>query len=487
MEGGAYRLGGNPAPVRGRRCRLREFVSYRLLSVASLLAFATVARAADLAEPDWTRIGSQAAQLLARYVRLDTQNPPGVTTEAVVFLEELLSESGLQSERIVAEPNKPILAARLRGRGNLARPIILLNHIDVVPAEEDRWSVPPFSGEIRGGALWGRGSLDIKSFAIAQLLALRLLARRNERPNHDIVFLAVPDEEIGGGGGVRWLSQNRPDLVDAAGVWDEGGFGLADAFPKPVVFISITEKRALWIRVVADGPAGHGSRPFAEAATHRLTEALQRILDRPFPSRLTPTARTSLRRMGRSFGGVRGFVMRHVDNPLIWPLARGFMERDPLTNSSIRDTISVTMLEGGYKPNVIPETAEAVLDCRLLPGTQEETFLGELRRVIDDPAIRLEILESTTSAPASPVRNDLFRAIERAARSAYPDATVTPFMSVGTTDSRFFRQRGVPAYGLTPMVLPQELLTTIHGVDERVPTGALGPAVRVVYETLRQL
>jgi acetylornithine deacetylase/succinyl-diaminopimelate desuccinylase-like protein len=457
------------------------------LLLALLVCDSRLLRAADPNEPNWDQIGAEAASLLTRYVSVDTQNPPGVTTEAVNFLEPLLLNAGLQTERTGADPGKPILAARLQGRGGAKHPIILLNHMDVVPAEPEKWSVPPSSGETRNGFLYGRGTLDMKGFTIAQFLALRLLAERNERPQHDVVFLAVPDEEIGSDMGMRWLTQNRPDLMDAAGVWSEGGFGLTDTFTKPIVFIAVTEKHPLWIRLVAEGPAGHGSRPFPEAAPDRLTKALRRIIEEPAPSRLTPVARSSFRTIGRHTTGIRGFVMRHIDNPLIWPWVQDVMARDPLVNASMRDTISLTVLKAGSKPNVIPDRAEAVLDCRLLPGTKEDLFLAELKQTVEDPGIRIEVIQSTPPAAPSTLRNDLLRAIQAASQKVYPEAVVTPFMAIGTTDCRFFRERGVPAYGFLPLVLPQDLIATMHGIDERIPVDALGPAVRVVYEALRRL
>lgn len=457
-------------------------VGLRICASALLLWPAVTA-----AEPDWSRIGAEAARLLSAYVRIDTQNPPGRTVEAVEFLEPLAREAGLRTERIVAVTDKPILVGRLRGKQANGKPIVLLNHMDVVPAVPAEWSFPPLSGKLEEGMIYGRGTIDMKVFGIVQLLALRLLNEQRIRPEHDIVFLAVPDEEVGGGEGVGWLARHRPELMDAAGVWDEGGFGVADLFPRPVIMISVAEKRALWVRLVAEGPAGHGSRPFPEAAPFRLQQALNRILSSPPPARLNPTTRRAFERIGKILPGARGFAMRHVDNPIIWPFVRSQLQRDPLMNATIRDTVSLTILQAGYKPNVIPERAEAILDCRLLPSTDEKSFLADLERTIGDPGIRIEVIESAAKAATSPTRNRLFKAIESASRRVYPDAVVTPFMTIATTDSRFFRQRKVPAYGLIPVVLPQELIATAHGVDERIPVETLGPAVRVVYEALRQM
>jgi acetylornithine deacetylase/succinyl-diaminopimelate desuccinylase-like protein len=451
------------------------------------MACVLFASRASAAEPDWNAVGAEAARLLAEYVRLDTQNPPGRTVEAAEFLAGLLARAGIASERTGADPNKPILVARLRGRGKPAKPIVLLNHMDVVPADPGKWSFPPLSGEMRDGMIYGRGTIDMKGFGVVQLLALTLLAQQGSRPQRDIVFLAVPDEEVGGGMGVEWLSQHRGDLMDVEAVWDEGGYGLTDAFPKPVLLVAVTEKSVLWLRLVAEGPAGHGSRPFPEAAPQRLQRALQNIFDHQPPPRLTPVTNKTIARIGAVMPGLRGLAMRNVDNPLVWPFVRGALVRDPLSNASVRDTISLTMLQAGYKPNVIPERAEAVLDCRLLPGTTQEGFVEHLRRAVDDPAITIEVIQPIEPAPVSPTRHPLFKAIERASRTVYPAAVVTPFMSIGGTDSRYFRRRKVPAYGAIPMLITKELVATAHGIDERLPVATLGPAVRVVYEALKGL
>jgi acetylornithine deacetylase/succinyl-diaminopimelate desuccinylase-like protein len=445
--------------------------------------------AQEVPAPDWPRVGARAAGLLSKYIQIDTRNPPGRTVEAADFLEKLLRESGLQVERTGGDPEKPIVVGRLHGTDRGAKPIVLLNHMDVVPTDAARWSFPPLSGEISDGVVHGRGALDMKGFGIIELMALRLLARRGERPSRDVVFLAVPDEEVGGDMGTAWLAQNRPDLMDAYGVWDEGGIGLSDALSVPAMFISVTEKQVLWLKLIAEGPAGHGSRPIPNAAPRRLEEGLQRIFaDLPAP-RLTPLSRQVFRRIGSAVGGFEGFALRRLKNPIVWLFADGLLQQDPLTSALVRDTIALTMLRAGYKPNVIPEHAEAVLDCRLLPDTDRKEFLSHLRKTIDDPAIRIEILQDAPAQPppASPTDHPLFEAIEEVTHEVYPKAMVMPFMTVAGTDSRFFRRRGVPAYGFIPVQVSEKLLPTFHGIDERIPVDVLGPAVRVVYGVLKRM
>ncbi len=461
----------------------------RFLLAASLAvaAFVVPVAAAAAEAPDWPRVTAEAAELLSRYIRIDTQNPPGTTTEATAFLAAELRRAGIASETLAAVPQKPMLVARLRGSGGAAKPIVLLNHMDVVPADPKRWAFPPLSGEIRDGAVHGRGALDMKGLGVAMLTALRLLAERGEQPRHDLVFLAVPDEEVGGVDGAAWLAQHRPDLLDVEAVWDEGGIGLTDVLPAPALFISVTEKRVLWLKLIAEGPSGHGSRPFPGAAPRRLTSALTRLLDSPPAPRLTPIARQVFRSIGRQVSGVEGFAMRRLSNPVVWLFADGYLQQEPWAAAMTRDTVALTMLDAGYKPNVIPERAEAVLDCRLLPDTDLATFLAQMRRTIDDAAIHLEVLQAPEDAAPSPTDTPLFAAMRRAAEAEYPGVPVTESMATGGTDSRFFRRRGVPAYGFFPILVSKDLTSSVHGVDERIPVEALGAAVRVIYETLRTL
>jgi acetylornithine deacetylase/succinyl-diaminopimelate desuccinylase-like protein len=452
--------------------------------VWTVLVSAADARAVD---PDWQRVTEDAAATLASYVRIDSSNPPGRTIDAVSFLETRLRDAGLATERLASAPDKPLLIARLPGRDASAKPIVLLNHMDVVPADPARWSFPPFSGTIRDGAIEGRGALDMKGLAVAQLIALELLARRGERPRRTVVFLAVPDEEIGGGAGTAWLAEQRPDLLDAEAVWDEGGIGLSDVLSVPVLLISVTEKQVLWVRLVAQGPAGHGSRPQANAAPRKLVQALGRVLDTPPAPRLTPIARDVFRRAGAQVGGLEGFAMRRLSNPVVWLFADGYLQQEPWSAAMTRDTIALTMLDAGYKPNVVPARASAVLDCRLLPDTSPPAFLDQLRKIINDDDIAIEVIQAPEPAPASPLDNPLVRAMQRAAAEVYPGVVVSESMATGGTDSRFFRRRGTPAYGFFPILASKQLIATVHGIDERLPASDLGQAVQVVYRALRSL
>lgn len=459
-----------------------------LLLLLPCLLLARPGFGADTTPIDWQRVADDTAALLSNYIRIDTQNPPGATAAAAEFLGRELERSGIRSEIIAAaNPEKPVLLARVPGRAGGGKPIVLLNHMDVVPADPTRWSFPPFAGEIRDGIVYGRGALDMKGLGAAMLMALRLLADRGEQPQQDLVFLAVPDEEVGGTQGTAWLAQHRPDLFEAAAVWDEGGMGSTDLLPAPALMISVVEKQVLWVKLAVEGPAGHGSKPLSDAAPRRLVNALTRVLDNPPAPRLTPITREVFRRVGAQVSGMEGFAMRRLNNPVVWLFADGLLQAEPWSAAMTRDTVTLTMLEAGYKPNVIPERAEAVLDCRLLPDTKPAAFLEQLRKTIDDASVQIEVLQQPHPTAASPIDTPLFRAMAKAAAEVYPDVIVTETMMLGGTDSRFFRQRDVPAYGFFPVLLSKQYTASVHGVDERIPVNALGDAVRVIYTTLRTM
>jgi acetylornithine deacetylase/succinyl-diaminopimelate desuccinylase-like protein len=458
-----------------------------LIALLWCAAAPPAARAAAPPAIDWARVAQQTGTMLASYIRIDTANPPGVTTQAAAFLRAQLAGAGIAAQVIGgAVPEKPLLVARLPGRGGV-KPVVLLNHMDVVPADPARWTFPPFGGQIRDGIVYGRGALDTKGLGISMLMAMRLLAERGEQPRPDIVFLAVPDEEVGGVQGTAWLLQNRPDLLEAGAVWDEGGIGSTDLLPVPSLMIAVTEKQVLWVKLVVEGPAGHGAKPLVNAAPRKLVQALTRVLDNPPAPRLTSITRQVFRRVGREVSGMQGFAMRRLNNPVVWLFADGLLQQEPWSMAMTRDTVTLTMLDAGYKPNVIPERAEAVLDCRLLPDTAPAAFLAELRKTIDDPEVRMEVLQEPDSAPASATDTPLFRAMAAATERVYPGVVVTESMMLGGTDARFFRRRGVPAYGFFPVLLSKEYTASVHGVDERIPVEALGTAVRVIYETLKAL
>ena len=433
------------------------------IAVVALLAAAGPSAAQT---PDWQALEAEAVKTLQAYIRIDTSIPPGTVTRAADLLQKILEGEGIAVRRIESGPGRSIVLARLKGTG-AAKPILLLHHMDVVPADASRWTRDPFGGEIADGAIWGRGAMDMKGPGVAHLYAFLALARSGVALDRDVLFMAVPDEEIGGTLGALYMRDKHYDEIDPEYIIDEGGFGSRDLFaPGKLVFgISVAEKKILWLELTAEGVAGHGSQPHDENPNDRLVRALARLLAGPAPSSPFEVLETFKARVG--------------------PLAK-----NKFTNAIQHSTISLTSLESGVgdppKVNVIPSIAKATLDCRVLPGTSKEEWLKEIARRLGDPDIRVEVTYESPDPVVTTQDSALYRALESAVRRRHPDAIVTPMIVPYGTDANSFRSLGVKSYGFTPAILPAAVVASMHGDAEHVPVDALGPAIRILYEALAE-
>jgi len=413
----------------------------------------------------WTSVQAEATQLLQRYVRIDTSVPPGDVTKAADLLQGVLEQEGIPVTRYESGPGHSIIVARLKGTGT-AKPILLLHHMDVVPADASRWTRDPFGGEIADGRLWGRGAMDMKGIGVAHLMAFLSLKRQNVPISRDVIFMAVPDEEIGGELGNRWMLDHHYADLDPEYVLDEGGFGSADLFAagKRVYGISVAEKKILWLTLRAEGVAGHGSQPHDQNPNDRLVRALARLLSEPMPTSDFSVLRTMQDRVGT-------------------------FARNKFTNAIQHSTISVTTMRSGVgdppKVNVIPSVAEATLDCRVLPGTSRDAWLAEIRRRLGDPGITIEVTYGSEDPVVTPTDTPFYQALEAAVRRDDPSAIVTPILIPYGTDSNSYRPRGVKSYGFFPALLPAEALSSMHGDAEFIPVDQLGRASRLLFEALR--
>jgi len=413
----------------------------------------------------WTSVQAEATQLLQRYVRIDTSVPPGDVTKAADLLQGVLEQEGIPVTRYESGPGHSIIVARLKGTGT-AKPILLLHHMDVVPADASRWTRDPFGGEIADGRLWGRGAMDMKGIGVAHLMAFLSLKRQNVPISRDVIFMAVPDEEIGGELGNRWMLDHHYADLDPEYVLDEGGFGSADLFAagKRVYGISVAEKKILWLTLRAEGVAGHGSQPHDQNPNDRLVRALARLLSEPMPTSDFSVLRTMQDRVGT-------------------------FARNKFTNAIQHSTISVTTMRSGVgdppKVNVIPSVAEATLDCRVLPGTSRDAWLAEIRRRLGDPGITIEVTYESEDPVVTPTDTPFYQALEAAVRRDDPSAIVTPILIPYGTDSNSYRPRGVKSYGFFPALLPAEALSSMHGDAEFIPVDQLGRASRLLFEALR--
>jgi acetylornithine deacetylase/succinyl-diaminopimelate desuccinylase-like protein len=437
-------------------------------------------------DADWADIENEAAGLLSRYIQIDTTNPQGNEREGAEFLGDWLSGESISATTFRPARDRANLLAVLKGDGSRS-PVLLLHHIDVVPAAGERWSRDPFGGLVEDGHVWGRGAIDNKSLGVMHLTALALLRRQNIRLKRDVMMLAVSDEEMGGAVGTKWMIDNHWDKIRSEYLWDEGGVGtLGMVGNRPVFAVSVSEKRSVVVFLRAGGSGGHGSM-VSDAPVERLLAALERLRGWSGSVELGPVTVGFLTRLSKTQSFPASWLMRKASRFWVRPLVLGRVSAIPSIDAMLRDTIRVTMLRTGDAANVSPDIAEAVLDVRLLPGTDQNGFLRLVRDVIDDDAIEVQATEALPGGAPSPVDSDFFNALERAVLGSAPDAIVTPIQTPVATDSRFFRQRGVKAYGMNPGIFTQSEIDTIHGIDERISLRNLRMGTRIVYETLLDL
>lgn len=417
------------------------------------------------------RIEDEAVRYFQEYLRIDTSNPPGRTVEAARFLKRILDREGIPSSLYESVPGSKVnLLARLKAQSSdpNQKPLLLLHHMDVVPADPSRWPVDPFGGVIQDGYIWGRGAMDMKGHGIIHLMSFILLHRNAVPLDRDVVFLAVADEEIGGGMGASWMIDHHFAELDPEYVLDEGGAGFQDLLSteKTAFGISVTEKQVLWLEVRAEGRAGHGSQPIADNANEILVSALSKVLSRPRPAGDHPVLQEMRRRLGTL-----------ADNKF--------------TRAIQRNTISLTTLQAGVgeppKVNVIPSLSRATLDCRLLPGQQPEEFVKGVRETIDDPRISVEVIYQSVVKETSPADSPLFQAMEKTLTRHFPGAVITPLIIPYGTDSAEFRLQGAQAYGFLPVIVTPEIIGSMHSDSERIPLEGFKKGIRIFYEMIVEL
>jgi acetylornithine deacetylase/succinyl-diaminopimelate desuccinylase-like protein len=416
-------------------------------------------------------------RLLQQYVAIDTSNPPGDTRKAADFLASILEREGIPVTRYESAPGKAILYGRLKATVSPAagKAILMLHHMDVVPADRAQWKTDPFTPTIQGDDLWGRGAMDMKGQGIAQLVAFLMLKRQKVPLARDVILLAEPDEEVGGALGARWMIANHYAELDPEYVLDEGGFGSADLFApnKTVYGISVAEKKIVWLKLRAEGVAGHGSQPTDTNPNDRLVKALARLLA-PEGTR-TPQAPAT--RPGEPT--VLDMMQAKV----------GAFAQNKFTNAIQHSTISLTWFRSGVgdppKINVIPSVAEAGLDCRVLPGTTRDQWIAEIGRRLGDPAIKIELINESDDPVVTTNDAPLYRNIEAAIKRRHPEAIVTPILIPYGTDSNAFRPRGVKSYGIFPALLPADVVASMHGDGEHVSLTSVREGAQVLFEALR--
>ena len=431
----------------------------------------------------------QAATNLVGYLQVDTINPPGNESRGVAYLGNLLDQAGMPYESVESAPGRGNLWARLRGTpdadGNTQPALVLLHHIDVVPANAAYWSVDPLSGEEVDGYIYGRGAIDTKGLGIVQLQAFLALAASEQPLNRDVWYMATADEEAGGFFGAGWLVENRPDLfADVGYLLNEGGSGRR--FEQGVaVMVEVTQKVPLWLRLTASGRPGHGSAPQVTTSVTRLIRGLERVRQTEFPVNVVPAVAAMFEGLApyqdtANRGQYASIAQAANDSNYLLSLRL----QNPGAHALLRNTCSITRLIGSSKINVVPAESSAELDCRLLPDQDPEQFLTQLRQIINDEQIVIEKIMGFTPAN-SRTDTPLFSALENVAREQH-GAQLIPTVAGGFTDSHFFRDLGITSYGYSPFVFTPSEFTGVHGNNERISVENVTEGVVTFYKLLQE-
>ena len=431
-------------------------------------------------------MNSGAAELLSRYISLDTSNPPGNEHLAASFFADIFVSAGIPYKLYESRPGRVSIRAELKGSGQEG-PLILLHHTDVIAAGRDEWSFDPFGGEIIDGYICGRGTLDTKSLGIMQLLAFLEVKQKGLPLNRDLIFLATADEESGADCGVEYLLREHPQEFRASLVLNEGSYVTEGIVPgRLLAMISPGEKGPCWMRLKRRGLGGHGSTPHGLNPLERLSAAVNRLLDYNNPPRVTPIVEEYFRRMSQAWDFLKPYAEDGREETLLRIVEENGLLSVPQVNAMLRNTVSLNSLHAGNKVNVIPSYAEAEVDTRLLPDQDMDDWMVIVKKQLADDEIQIEFI-MRGEGNASTMDTEAYRIIEAALLDNYPGAIATPYLMLGTTDSRFFREKGVISYGFCPAVIPTDHLKSIHGTDEKIGLQSMEKGMEVYKDIVIRL
>jgi acetylornithine deacetylase/succinyl-diaminopimelate desuccinylase-like protein len=435
---------------------------------------------------NWDYLLDQEIQYLQGYIRIDTVNPPGNEVEGAKFFKRIFDKDSIPCQIFEPSPGRGNLLATLKGSGK-RRPILLLNHIDVVPVERERWSVDPFAGGIQDGYLYGRGAIDDKSMGIIEMMALLILKREKIPLKRDVLFLATADEETGGRWGIQWAVENLPSLMESEYALNEGGYVILNEKGTPDAYeISSGQKVVFQLQLKARGTSGHGSMPHRDNPNVKLVHALEALTKWETPFNILPMVKEYFSRLAPKQSTDERKFFEDIEKGLSDPSFSSRLTSNPIYNAMVRDTISLTILQGGSKANVIPSESNATLDCRLIPGSSRENFLKEMKKRLGDE-IEIEGKMEGKSPPPSPFDTDLFQAIQKFAKENDPGCPVVPLLLPGATDSRFLREKGMTTYDFCPFRMPEREIFRVHGNDERIAIENLKFGMKMLVEVIKEV
>ena len=463
-------------------------ISLVLILICGLNAGAASANEAILV--DWREAGAESVGHLVDLVRIDTSNPPGNETEAVNYLRSALAIEGIDSETFAVDESRANLVARIHGNGS-KRPILLMGHTDVVGVQAEKWYADPFSGMRQDGFIYGRGTLDDKDNLTAALMVIKLLKRYNVKLDRDVIFLAEAGEEGTPDVGINFMVEKHFDAIAAEYCLAEGTQNIIEDDQVKIVGIQTTEKMPRRVTLVARGTPGHGSVPTLSNSVAILANAVAKAGSWRTEVRLNDTTRSYFQRLAEISSAEDANRYRNIEDPKQSDaIQEYFLASFPYHYSISRTSVVPTVMDAGFRRNVIPSEASAILDIRMLPDENVDDFYAELAAVIDD--LRVEIVPESIYRPAAPpskIDNEMFQTLERVAIDMYPAATVLPTMSTGATDMSQLRAKGVQCYGIGPARSRDEINSGFgaHGDNERVAEDAFVDMVQYLWNVVIEI
>ncbi|MGA2183054.1 MAG: M20/M25/M40 family metallo-hydrolase [Bryobacteraceae bacterium] len=448
------------------------------------------AQAGDL-RVNWPAVQPELLDYYRALLRIDTSNPPGNETRAVNYLRQVLDREHIPYQVFTLAPHRANLVARLKGNGS-KRPVLLMGHTDVVGVERDKWRVDPFAAILRDGWILGRGSIDDKSHVAVSLMTVVLLHRMRVPLDRDVIFLAEAGEEGATQWGIDFLVRQHWDNIAAEFALAEGGQVTVRGSTVRYVEITTTEKVVRPVRLIAHGTSGHGSQPRLDNPIVHLANAVSRLSRWQPPMRLNATTRAWFEGLAKISAPDDAFRYAHIGDPEPSASIQRYLAEHEVANYAVlRTSIAPTVIRGGFRSNVIPSEAEAVLDIRALPDEDLAQLWAELRRIIADPSIEVKPVETATrpAAPPSRIDTEMFRALERAQRKLFPGSVTLPAMATGATDLAQLRAKGVQGYGYGPEM---DELTRVsgggpHSDDERLREDSLYKMAEFLWLALTEV
>jgi acetylornithine deacetylase/succinyl-diaminopimelate desuccinylase-like protein len=458
----------------------------RFAAICALVAVALSAQTPGTRPPQ--KYEALARAILGELIAVDTTVDRGSTIAAKAVAARAIANGFPQADVTLVtpkeRPDSASVVIRLRGR-SAARPVLYINHLDVVPAKREDWTFDPFRLTERDGWLYGRGAIDMKGQDAAVLTTLIRLKQEGFVPARDVIAAFTPDEESRAQWGVSWLLKEHRSLIDAALVVNpDGGEGALKNGRRLYVGVQTSEKIFVTFELEAADKGGHSSRPTAENPIYRLSAALARLSKHRFPLHLTDTTRLYFERRAGIEGGAVGADMRAILRQPPDQAAADRLSAVVETNIQLRSTCTTTMIDGGHAENALPQRARATIQCRLIPGESQESAEAALRAVIADPKVVIHVKTAAVVAPESRPTPDIFNVVESVTQAMWPGVVVLPEMSPGASDSVYTRALSIPSYGIDAMFDDLDDARA-HGKDERIGVAAFGEDIEFTYRIMR--